>query len=389
MSVLLLLERHLGHETFAVNLLNEARSFEELTVTDVPITYNTTTSRLPGWSPLARVRGTLAGRREVRSGLRTNDADVWVYNTQVPAALAGRQRRRPYVVITDITPAQYDRLAQHYGHRADRSGPLAAWKHRVNRRVFGEAAWCVPWSAWVADSLRDEYDVPAERIAVVPPGVDLDAWHFSRGARSPGDPLRVLFVGGDFVRKGGDVLLSAIAGLSDRVEVDVVTRSEVPPSSGVRVFRDMVPNDERLRQLYRSADVFVLPTRAEAFGIAAVEASAAGLPVIASRIGGLTDVVRDGETGYLLGPDDHAGLAVALDRLCHDEDLRLAMGAAAREHAERHFSAATNATRLLQLVKRAADVGTGRDEFGQPAGRPDSINAASASFEGSSSATPR
>jgi glycosyltransferase involved in cell wall biosynthesis len=102
--------------------------------------------------------------------------------------------------------------------------------------------------------------------------------------------------------------------------------------------------------LYRSADVFVLPSLAETFGIAAVEASAAGLPVIASRIGGLQDIVRDGESGFLVEPGDVGALAAALSRLASDADLRARMGARGREHAEQRFDAHVNARRLLDLV---------------------------------------
>ncbi len=75
------------------------------------------------------------------------------------------------------------------------------------------------------------------------------------------------------------------------------------------------------------------PSRAESFGVAALEAAASGLPVVASRVGGLPEVVADGETGLLVEPDDPAALAAALSALIHNPERRRAMSAAARAHA--------------------------------------------------------
>src|SRR5215211_4078040 len=111
LSVVMLLEQHLGHETFAVNLLRAAEQYDDLDVTAVPIRYDTSNAWIPAWPGLVGLRGTLAGRDEDRAALITGEADAWVYNTQVPAALAGRRLRRPYIVVTDVTPIQYDRIA--------------------------------------------------------------------------------------------------------------------------------------------------------------------------------------------------------------------------------------------------------------------------------------
>jgi glycosyltransferase involved in cell wall biosynthesis len=350
-KVLFVLERHLGHETFAVNLLDAASRTGEIEIIDAPIRYDTSSSKLPSWSRLDGVRGTLAGRAEVRRALVTHSPDLTIYNTQVPAALAGRKVRRPYVVVTDITPAQYDRMAADYNHRPDRGGPVSSWKRRVSQRVFARAAYCVAWSTWVAESLRSEYAVESDRIAVIPPGVDLDSWHVDRTPWSDRpDPSRVLFVGGDFRRKGGEVLLAAIAQL-DGFEVDVVTKSQVDVTDGVFVHSHLRPNDPELVELYRRADIFVLPSLAEAFGIAAVEASAAGLPVVASRVGGLADVVVHERTGLLVEPGSVSSLASALDRLRTDTALRRRLGGAARAHAAEHFDADVNASRLLDLAR--------------------------------------
>jgi starch synthase len=134
----------------------------------------------------------------------------------------------------------------------------------------------------------------------------------------------------------------------------MVTKTPVATRDRVRVVDDIQPNDPRLIELYRTADVFVLPTRAETFGIAAVEASAAGLPVVATRTGGLPEIVVDGVTGFVSEVDDARGVREALERLVADGDLRDRFGRAGRERAVDRFDGATNARRLLDIARAVA-----------------------------------
>ena len=116
----------------------------------------------------------------------------------------------------------------------------------------------------------------------------------------------------------------------------------------------MGPNDGRLIDLFQSSDIFVLPSLAETFGIAAVEASAVGLPVVASRVGGLTDIVVDGETGLTVPPRDAQSLGHALRTLADSHEVRRQLGVAARLRAEQHFDAYANARQLFELVHSCA-----------------------------------
>lgn len=353
-SVVVIHEDHLGHRTYAENLRMAAADLADIDAAWVPVRYEAALPFPLDRLPLpAGVRSPLVGRHEVLAGLRAHsDAAVRVYNTQVPAALGGRRARRsPYIAITDVTPLQYDRMAAGYGHRADAGGLVSGWKHRVNERVFRDATWCVGWSNWVADSLVEEYGVDPDRVAVIPPGVDTERWRPPADQVRPGN--RILFVGGELERKGGDLLIAALDRLPD-AELHLVTRSPVAPHDRVHVYDDLVPNDQRLLELFRTSDVFAMPSRAETFGIAVAEASAAGLPVVASGVGGLPDIVSDGESGFVVPVDDLEALVEALVRLLDDDALRADMGAAARARAVERFDAATNAGRLFELVRAAA-----------------------------------
>src|SRR5262249_2670387 len=110
------------------------------------------------------------------------------------------------------------------------------------------------------------------------------------------------------------------SGLDSRVELlPAVPHSQVP-------------------EVLSRIDIFVVPSLSESFGVAAVEASACGLPVVASRVGGLPEVVVDGETGLLVPPSDSPALANALDRLIGSEELRVRFGRNGRAFVEQLYS---------------------------------------------------
>ncbi|MCA9901634.1 MAG: glycosyltransferase family 4 protein [Ardenticatenaceae bacterium] len=349
------LEQHIGHRTFAQNLHRFIAPRTDLQTNWVDVTYEQ-----PGtlWNVLPlpeKVRGPLNGRTQIRTGLQQHPADVAIFNTQVPAALAGQMaNQQPSFLCTDITPRQYDEMAEHYHHAADADGWLSQYKHCLNQRLFQSATRLLPWSSWVADSLVADYGADPAKITVLPPGVDLNVWQ-SKPRTNHDGPLHILFVGGDFYRKGGETLLEAFNSLPTGTAVlHLVTRSKIPHTKNVFVYGNMQPNMPELQTLYAEADVFVLPTRAEAFGIAAVEAAASGLPVIATRVGGLVDIVRDGETGFLLPPNDTIGLRDKLCLLAQAPARRRQMGQAARQHAETHFNARRNAEKLVEMIVETA-----------------------------------
>lgn len=347
-----LMEQHIGHYSYYQNLRRFIDHVPEVQATWVPITYYKTRSWL-NWIPLpTSLRGTLVGRKQVEEGLNGQAYDIAVFNTQVPASLGFQWlNKQPYVVCTDITPVQFDRMGDHYGHQDDKIGFIADAKHRTNMRMFDNARRILPWSTWTAQSLIDDYGVPAERIEVLPPGVDIDAWHPDESQRMSVLP-RILFVGGDFARKGGQTLLEAFRKLPpNSAELHIVTKAKIDPEPGVMVYNNMRPNSLELTRLYQSCHIFCLPTLAEAFGIVAVEASASGLPAVTSNVGGLVDIVDEGVTGFQIRPNDVDTLCTRLRTLVDNKDLRDRMGLAARKRAEARFDARKNGERLVQILQ--------------------------------------
>ena len=102
----------------------------------------------------------------------------------------------------------------------------------------------------------------------------------------------------------------------------------------------------------RSLVVFAMPSRAEAFGVAALEAQACGVPVVASHVGGLPEVVRDGETGLLVPPEQPQALASALLKLIEDPQLRARMGQAGREWVRDRYDWRTNVEQMLEVYRQ-------------------------------------
>jgi glycosyltransferase involved in cell wall biosynthesis len=109
-----------------------------------------------------------------------------------------------------------------------------------------------------------------------------------------------------------------------------------------------------MRELFRTASVFVLPTLSDFYSIATLEAMAAGLPVILSNVGGTADIVVEASTGYLIEPGDGTALRSALETLLNDPSRCLEMGAQGRRRVEQHFDAKKSAGRLLELMHEIA-----------------------------------
>jgi glycosyltransferase involved in cell wall biosynthesis len=345
------MEQHVGHRTFYRNLRDCIDLDPRIAANWVEITYQDPDSN---WGKILylpeNLKGSFIGRQQVRQGWSEHDFDIAFYSTQVTAALGGSVvKRTPYVLCTDITPIQYDAMAEYYGHKPDRSGLLSAYKQRRNVSIFNDAAHIVPWTNWVSQSLVDDYGVSPSRITVVPVGVDLKLWK-SRAIQTDG-PVRFLFVGGDFHRKGGDLLLEAFQQLpKGAAELILVTRESVPEQENVKVYNNLQPNSPELVMLFQESDVFVLPTRAEAYGIVAIEAGASGMPVIMTDIGGVRDIVLDNKNGYLIDVDDVPQLVDRMSRMINDPDLRRQMGRNARERVEKYFDAHKNAARVVDIL---------------------------------------
>jgi len=354
------MEQTLGHVTHYKNLRSVIDDVPAVSATWHLLTFppRGTLETLP----LLRSNWSLRAGLRARRTLATADAprryDALFFHTQVTALLsAGLMRRVPSVVSLDATPINYDSVGIHYGHHPSRK-PVEALKTALNRRSLHAARALVVWCDWARRSLIDDYGIDASRITVISPGVDFKVWPHpsTRPGKQAGQPVRILFVGGDFERKGGEVLLRAFnAGLRESCELHLVTKAPIEEVPGIHVYRNIGPNSEQLLHLYRTADLFVLPTLGDCFSVACIEALACGLPVITCPVGGIPELLQDGENGLLVPPGDTRALGAAIAALAGDESRRRGMGAKGRALAEQRFDNTVNVRRILAIMRSVAE----------------------------------
>jgi len=280
-------------------------------------------------------------------------ADVALVNTQSVALLAGKpMRRTPTVLSVDLTGRQF--AALEYWRRRGRTAPVSELPlEALERRALQRAARVLAWTEWTAHSLREDYGLPSEQIAVIHPGVDIARWSVERVA-PPASPerLRILFVGNHARRKGLRTLLSALPLVERPFELHVVSNdAQLDVPDDVVVHRGLAPGSEGLKRQLAEADVFVLPTRADGAPWAILEAMAAGLPVVASDVAAIPELV--GDAGVVVPPGDPVVLAAALRALADDPDRRAALGARARARACEHYAQEHQLDRILDVLRTA------------------------------------
>ncbi|HKQ71639.1 MAG TPA: glycosyltransferase family 4 protein [Polyangiaceae bacterium] len=312
--------------------------------------------KLPG-----RLGGTLRGFLQTGGALRRGPFDALFFLTHNPAVFRQQEMgRTPTALWTDVTPALLDAQADQYAHPVDDRSSVRALKKALVQRTFRRAALCLGWSEWARRSFVADYGVPEEKTGVVPPGIDLARWTMTERSLAGALP-RVLFVGGDFARKGGDLLLEVFrAHFRGRCALDIVTRDPIAEEDGVSIHHGLNATSPRLLDLYRAASAFVLPTRGDCFSIASMEAMAVGLPVVVSKVGGISEIVLEGETGHLIGPGNGPDLKSAIESLLGDAERRRQMGVAGRRRVEDRFDAQKTADRLFALLTTIASEGRRR-----------------------------
>jgi glycogen(starch) synthase len=180
---------------------------------------------------------------------------------------------------------------------------------------------------------------------VIHNGVDVDEIRRARPA-SHARPY-ILAIGRHVPQKGFDVLIDAYAAVlrAKPDAPDLVIAGDGPQRADLEKQVADLGLAERIEfpgrcdrpttaSLFRGCDVFVLPSRHEPQGIVCLEAMAAGKPVVATRVGGVPEVVRDGECGMLVDPDDSGALATSIGAVLSDDELRRRVGAAAYDRAD-------------------------------------------------------
>jgi glycosyltransferase involved in cell wall biosynthesis len=255
---------------------------------------------------------------------------------------------RPYHLYVDHTRA----IAERYEAVPGLPPPLPPdpeWRAR-EQRVYGGAAAIFSMSEFAGRSLVRDYGVDPARVHVVGAGPNVTP----RDAepRVPREPA-ILFVGRSFVAKGGPEVVEAFRRVRrdhPRARLWIVSQGPTGALPEGALFHGTLGPDS-LAALFAHASVFALPTLREAFGLVFVEAMSFGLPVVATRIEAIPEIVADGETGLLVPPRDPAALAAALSALLADPARASQLGAAGRARAAERFGWDRAVGRMLEVLR--------------------------------------
>jgi len=251
---------------------------------------------------MSRGYARLIGRR-----LRQAECDV-IFAPVASTEIACLRTVIPIVYMSDATFA----LLNGYYPWLDRLMAVSVREgHWVERSAIARAAALVYSSPWAAHSAVADYGAPAEKVHVVPFGANVEALPPVHAvvSRIPSSPLRLLFLGTDWDRKGGEIAVEALSALRERnVKAELIVCGCTPPPTVATEHVTVIPfldkddpgDRARFEQLLLTSDLMLVPTRADCSPIAFAEANAFGLPVVTTDTGGVAGVIQDGRNGLLL-----------------------------------------------------------------------------------------
>ena len=243
---------------------------------------------------------------------------------------------------------------------------------RIEQEIVSCTDLVLASTAAEREQLGSLYDAVHDRIEIVPPGVDHDVFHAGTPARRAADRAALgldgvpalLFAGRIQPLKGADLAVRTLAALGDSDAVLLIVGGPSGADGPAELERlhalvghlgltdrvRFVPPQphERLAAFYRAVDVCLVPSRAESFGLVALEAAACGTPVVAASVGGLCSLVEHEVTGFLVEGRDPLAFAGPVAALLEDPDLAARIGADAQARSRRYAWSMT-AGRLRRL----------------------------------------
>jgi len=259
----------------------------------------------------------------------------------------------PCVIYTDYT-AQMSARQPLAGRSPFRGSKLDQWIE-LERRALQQAAHVCVRSDLVRKSLLEDYGLPAKHITVIGGGVNLGSLP-ELTKRPLNRPPTALFIGLDFYRKGGDLVLKAFAqarAVVPDAQLLFVTNDAIPcdlPRKGVKVISSIWDRKEFI-ELYSMADVLVSPSRLETWGDVILEAMAFGLPCIGVTGQAMEEIIRNGETGLLIPPEDVTSLSDAFIQIFKQPLLCQQMGQEGRQVIAEEFTWNDVVNRLMPILE--------------------------------------
>jgi len=245
--------------------------------------------------------------REIEQQLKVTPIDFII----APAASVAISRLNTNIPIVYITDTTFKLLNNYYEWFSNFWPMSVSVGNRIEKRALDRAAFIILSSEWVKKSVVNDYSINKDRIAVIPFGANID-WVPAEdipGTRDKGETCNLLFIGREWSRKGGEVVLETCRqlnamGIKPRLTLVGSNISLLPDDFEIEVYPHLNKKDPRDKQLFyslfRQNHFLILPTSAECFGIVFCEASAFGLPSITYDTGGIPSAVINGRNGFRL-----------------------------------------------------------------------------------------
>ncbi len=231
-------------------------------------------------------------------------------------------------------------------------------------KIWESATGIFVMSEWLADALLESSNVPRNKVTVVYAGLNSietatggqTELTEERSTAAKDSSVNLLFVGRDFLRKGGDIVVRALGQLrreySSDIQLTVAGPDRWPLSGGIPDGITFLGNcsNKEVAKLYRTHDLFVMPSRFEAFGIAFREAMANGMPIVGRDAFAMSEIIEPGRNGALVRSDDPVELACAIVTVLEDPQV-LRCAADAAQGVRERFSWDAVAERMLAAMK--------------------------------------
>ena len=257
----------------------------------------------------------------------------------------------PHFVYTDHT-----HLANYEYPGVDRNKLYPALWTDNERRIYQNATRVFVRSDNIRRSVIEDYGVSAAAVSCVYAGANADIAADSVPS-APAATRNVLFIGFDWERKGGPELVEAMRLVQQRIPEASLTIVGCRPEielNNCTIYGPLGPDE--LEPLFRKAQLFCMPSRLEPFGIVYVEAMTRGLPIVATNMGAVTDMVTPEENGLLVDVGNVAGLAGALTRLLADPELCARFGQASWRRTRQRYNWDTVISRMADEIRQTVDV---------------------------------
>lgn len=304
---------------------------------------------------VSKYYGRMIGRR-----LKGKDYDL-IFSDKGSFCIAYLDTKVPIIYQTDAT---FKAMENYYPEFMNPSKGFAHGGNDVEKRALEKASLVITTSKWAADSMSKDYGVSKDKISIVPRTAVIrqtlarEAILQEKGR----DMCRLLFVGVDWARKGGDIAVETVDWLNrEGIRSRLIVCGCTPPKkysfnpyieAAGFLDKKTLEGKSKMEELFLSAHFFILPTRAECLAQVFCEASAYGLPILAANTGGIPSIVKDGRNGFLLGLSSRGlDYGMMVKQLWSDDGRYQALRRDTRQMFEDELSSAVWEQSMVKAIK--------------------------------------